>query len=115
MPLRNLDSKPNDKEDSNLSIPPGFSFRRSKLEFDEEGRATRTFYDETGAVLHIVKGPKPYYQTNIDVSFSDNPKLYARIYYRNIRRYRDGNKPRLPDISQVSQEYTPYIYASLLI
>ena len=88
----------NEDEDFNPNLPPGCSFRRSKLEFDEEGRPTRVFYDESGKVLHVVKGSKPYHQTYIEVSYTNDPKQYARTYYRNIRRYRDGRKPRKPDI-----------------
>jgi hypothetical protein len=29
---------------------------------------------------------------------TDDPREYAKRYYRNIRRYRQGRRPRLPDI-----------------
>ena len=85
-------------EDYNPNIPPGCSFRRSKLEFDEDGRPVRTFYDVRGKVLHVVKGSRPYNETDIEISYTENPRLYARIYYRNIRRYRDGREPRKDDL-----------------
>lgn len=81
------------------SLPPGCSFERSKLEVDEEGRLTRTFYNESGNMIHHIKGTKIYDRTKIDVSPTLNPREYHRIYYRNIRRYRDNKyKPRLPDL-----------------
>jgi hypothetical protein len=81
-----------------VKLPLGCSFERSTLEFDEEGRATRTFYDEAGNILHVVKASRLHYRTGISVSYSDDPRQYARIYYRNFRRYDDGRKPRLPDL-----------------
>ena len=88
----------NEIQDPDAKLPPGCSFKRSNLEFDDEGRATRTFYDEAGNILHVVKSSRLHYRIDIPVSYSEDPKLYARIYYRNFRRYDDGHKPRLPDI-----------------
>jgi hypothetical protein len=88
----------NEITDPDAKLPPGCSFKRSKLETDEEGRLTRTFYDESGNVIHVVKGRRPHFRTGISVSYNEDPREYARIYYRNVRRHRDGHKPRLPDI-----------------
>jgi hypothetical protein len=81
-----------------VKLPLGCSFERSTFEPDGEGRLVRTFYDEAGRVLYVVKTSLPHYRTGISVSYTEDPRLYARIYYRNVRRYQDGNKPRLPDI-----------------
>jgi len=89
----------NEITDPDAKLPSGCSFKRSKLETDEEGRLTRTFYDEAGNTLHTVRASKPHYWTGIPVSYSEDPRQYARIYYRNVRRYRDGNKPRGPDLT----------------
>jgi hypothetical protein len=78
-------------------LPPGCSFKRSKLETDEVGRLNRVFYDEKGKVIHIILGSRLHHQTDIPISYSEDPRQYARIYYRNVRRHREGNTPRLPD------------------
>ena len=89
----------NEIVDTDSKLPPGCSFKRSKLEADEEGKLTRTFYDEEGRVIHIILGSRIHDQTDIPISYSEDPRQYARIYYRNVRRYRDGNKPRVPDLA----------------
>ena len=79
-------------------LPEGCSFERSKLELDEDGKIIRVFYDEKGIPIHAAKWSRINRRTGISVSQTEDPKLYARIYYRNVRRYRDKYKPRLPDI-----------------
>ena len=89
----------NEIQDPDSKLPPGCNFKRSKLEADEEGRLSRTFYNEKGEVIHVIRGHKFNTRTDISVSYSEDSRQYARIYYRNVRRYRDGNKPKVPDFT----------------
>ena len=76
----------------NSRLPPSLSFKRSKLESDEEGRLNRIFYDEKGRVVHVINGSKIYERTDISVSYSEDLHEYAGINYRNVRRYRERAK-----------------------
>lgn len=60
-----------------------------QVRVDEEGNVLASY-----GVAGEPTGIMPYLR-------SDNPREYYRIYYRNIRRYRDGRKPRKADLDYV--------------
>ena len=70
----------------------------------EDGYLVRRWIDKRGQPQEAwFKNPFTHQSTGIEVSRSEDPRAYHREYYRRVRRYRDGRRPRVSDEPDVSK------------
>ena len=81
-------------------LPKGCSFERSKIEWEGQ-TVNRIFYDEEGNIVYVAS-MQVHEDTGVKASRSKDPTAYHREYYRKVRRYRDGRKPRVQNDESLS-------------